>query len=257
MDSRKFLEIPMIRRLAAVCLLLLLAFPARADDYVKPGWPNLVRTMIHLNALDTGDDTLIDEYALITECKLYQNFYTDDFKWNQVRAAIRDSIQKHSAEFPVAYGYKNKVQLDRYDFKERLFHFTNGTVIQNVNAFLLYQTEGPDCDKARIKYVPKSFRAVLEIPFSIYGLPMQPDDAEKLLQQMKETGNNARVVYARFNLHVMFAEQLRKNFMQSGPETYSQGGRPPSDPFKFDAHLDSVEFFTDEDMTKLIYTFTP
>jgi hypothetical protein len=248
----------MIRKMAVACLALFLAAPAYADDYVTPDWPNLARTMVRFNALDTTDDALIDDYAILTECDLFQNFYKDDFKWNEVRTAIRDSIQKHGAEFPAAYGYRNRVQLGRYDFKNKLFGFTDATAINNVNAFLLYQAEGTPCGTTKIKYLPKSFRAVLEKPFSISGLPMEPDVAQKLLQQMKENGNESRTVHARFNLHVTYADQLRKNFMSNGaPTTYSQGDHPTSEPFKFDAHLDSVDFFTDDAMTNRIYTYTP
>ncbi len=75
---------------------------------------------------------------------------------------------------------------------------------------------------------------------------------------MRVEGNDKRIVYARFNFHLIFAEQLRRNFVegQAAP-TYLQDNRPPSEPFKIDAELDSVDFFTDEDMTNKVYSFKP
>ncbi len=84
----------MIRSIACFCLFVLLASPAHAETYAEPTWPNLVRTMVRLNTFDVMDDALIDEYAIITDCDLYHSSYADDFKWNQIRASIRDAIQR-------------------------------------------------------------------------------------------------------------------------------------------------------------------
>ena len=245
-----------MKYLVLAVFMMLFAFPARAETYVEPSWANLMHTMARLNAFDVDDDVLIDDYAIITECQLYQNFYTDDFKWNQVRAALRENIQKHGNEFPLSYAYRGEVQLDRYDFKEKLFRFTDGSVIRNINAVPMLQADAVDCGKAHIKNMPKSFRAMLATPFTILGLSIDADAAQKLLNDMKAAGNNSRNMFVRFNITVTFAEQLRRNFMQN-PPAYSQDNRPASDPFKMDAHLDSADFYSDEDMTHKVWTYKP
>ena len=183
----------MTRLISLICFFLLFTgASARADDYAKPTWANLVRTMVKFDAFDTTDDALLDEYIIITECPLYQSFYADDFKWNEVRAAVRKSIQSPGADFPSAYGYLTKLQLDRYDFTTKIFRFTDASAVHNVNAFLLYETEGAECGKAKPKNLPRAFRAVLDKPVSIPGLAMPPEQAKALLDQMKAEGNGGR-----------------------------------------------------------------
>jgi Domain of unknown function (DUF4852) len=247
-----------MKRTVYFCLLLLLSLPAYADNYVEPTWPNLLNTMLRLNTFDATDDALLDEYAIIAECPLYQSTYADDFKWNKVRATLRDSLEKLKDQFPLAYSYPGKLQLDRYDFKEKLFRFTEGSAIRNVNTIPLFQTDGADCGKAKVKFLPKSFRAMMKSPFTVPGLSLEPDAAEALLNKMKAEGNDKRNVYARFNLHVTYAEQLRRNFLSGQANvSYSQDNRPPTDPFRLDAQLDSITFFSDEDMKNPIWTYKP
>src|ERR1700733_2933880 len=93
---------------ARILLLLLCLLPlpapavavASSDASSQPADPqvhftsaNLMNTLMRFGALDPRDDKILDNYALVTQCDLYQNFYNNDFKWNKVRAAIRESIK--------------------------------------------------------------------------------------------------------------------------------------------------------------------
>jgi Domain of unknown function (DUF4852) len=90
-----------MKRIILVFLALMFASPAQAQDYAKPTWPNLVRTLVRFNALSLDDDQVIDDYAAITECELYKAMHQDDFKWNTVRTAIRDDVGRNIATYPI------------------------------------------------------------------------------------------------------------------------------------------------------------
>src|ERR1700685_2832792 len=116
----------MLFRIGLFCLLLCLAAPARAEDYIAPTWPDLLHTMIRFNALDLSQDNrLLDEYAAITDCDIYQYYSRDDFKWNQMRTTIRKSIEMSRSTFPSRYYFDVKVQLGRYDFADKLYRFAD------------------------------------------------------------------------------------------------------------------------------------
>src|SRR6185437_9969993 len=101
---------PMLLRFLFLVLFALSLVPASAyaqqnDEYADITWPNLMRTIVRFNAMNIADPVLLDEYAIVTECELYKVFYPDDFKWNNVRNAVRESIKLNVATFPVSYRF--------------------------------------------------------------------------------------------------------------------------------------------------------
>jgi hypothetical protein len=247
----------MLKLTTVFILALLFALPAQAQEYAKADWPSLVRTLIRFNALNSGDDKILDQYAAITECDLYKQFYKDDFKWNQVRAAIRESIRLNIATFPTAYKYETELQLGRYDFQQKLFMFTDKSTIRNINTFVIYSVQGHPCDGVATPDIPASYRAVLDVPVYFLGIPLAQKDAETLLQQMKDDKNDDRIVYARFNLRIIYIDPLRKD-IQTGTSSaaahYTQSNAPDAQSIRIDVHLDSIDFFEDAARTKLIYS---
>ena len=154
----------MIARISCLFFCLLIAVPAWADDYAKPTLDNLVKTLVRFSAIDTKDDRLLDEYAMITDCDLVKYFYVDDFRWNKVRQSFRDSIQMNIATFPVSYFYDTTLQLDRFDFGDKVFRFTAKTALHNVNSFLVYDAVDAVCGNRKVKSLPLSYHMVLDQP---------------------------------------------------------------------------------------------
>jgi hypothetical protein len=220
----------------------------------------MVRTMVRMNALDLSDQRLLDEYAIITECELYKAFFHDDFKWNQVRSALKDSIRTSIATFPMNYHYDLKMQLDRYDFATKFFRFTKKSLLNNINTFVLYSVEGTGCGMAEVQYIPRTYRAVVSSPLYLEGLPLTDKDARDLLARMDKDENISRIIYARFNLRTVYVEPLRKTAGRN-PEgvddKYVQSRVPEKSTVRLDVHLDSIGFYEDPQMTRLIYMYQP
>ncbi|MDE1901222.1 MAG: DUF4852 domain-containing protein [Alphaproteobacteria bacterium] len=239
---------------ALFVVLLLLPAVARADDYAKPDWPSLTRTMVRFNAIDLSDPAILDEYAIVTECDLYKAFYSNDFKWQQVRQAVLQAARNDIATFPTAYYYDTKLQLDRYDFGANLFRFTDKSTIRNVNAFTIYSVAGTGCGGAHIKILPRTFRVVIGVPVTMDGIPLGEKDAQTLLGNMDKDGNISRIVYARFNLRITYIDPMRKMPGGQGEaDIYHQSNAPDNESVRLDAHLDSIDFYEDPQMQKLIY----
>jgi len=232
----------------------------RAQEYMSPTWPALLRSMIRFGAIDmTSDSNLLDEYAQATECELYEAFYPNDFKWQQVRRALKESIQKNVATFPVAFYHTSKAQLGRYDFDQQLFRFTKKTTLKGVNAIYLYAVSGLGCGVSETKYLPRSFRAVLTSILYLEGLPLSESDARELIARMDAEGNKDRIIYVRFNVHIVYIEPYMK-IEDKTDATIVRYGQPNSHVAKevrLDARLDSIIFYEDKKMTKPIYTYAP
>jgi hypothetical protein len=236
------------------------AFPAAAsaEDYTKATWADLSRTLVRFNALTLDEAVLLDEYTIITECDLYKAFYHDDFKWNKVRQAVLTSLAMNVATYPTSYRYDVDLQLDRYDFAAKVFNFTEKSRLRNVNTFMLYSVEGNGCGASDVKFLPRTFRAVIPTPIYLDGLPLSESDAADFLKQMNLDANLDRIVHARFNLRVVGIDPIHKITFKSGADLITMYVQS-----KFTIHdkqsvlinvrLDSIDFFEDPQMTKLVY----
>ncbi|MDX2027833.1 MAG: DUF4852 domain-containing protein [Alphaproteobacteria bacterium] len=250
----------MIARLILLGLCMLFAFSARAEEeYIKPNPTSLLQTLIRFDALDINDDYLLDNYAMIAECDLYKSFYGNDFKWNnEVRVALRNSIRKEKNNYPILYLAHTQLQLDRYDFNENLFRFTPETAIRSINLLLLYELQKPVCGKTAAQYIPLNYKAVLDEPVFVPGLPFEQKDAEMLLKLMKEDNNTARNIYTRFYIRIFKVKPLNVSVEGVEPRLsrrYAQAGTPGPRNIHLLAHLQTIEFFEDPAMTKLVYTY--
>jgi len=247
----------MTLRLIFFCLsLLLLAPSAQADtNYAAPDLENIAHTLVRFNVIDLSDDVLIDDYAMLTDCGLYTHFFRDDFKWNDVRKAIRESVRINIATFPTTYHYDTSVQLDRYDFKYKDFRFKERATIKGVNSFILYEDTSYACDKHSPVFIPMIFRGILDQPVTIEGLPIGAEDAQALLHRMDEAKNTDHVIYVRFHLRVVNINPLQSINKFDGKPHYTQDPKLMNDQIKMDMRLDGVNFYEDRDMTRLLYSY--
>lgn len=219
----------------------------------------MARVLARFNALDFSDEKLLEEYAIVTECEMYEHFYSDDFRWHKVLDAIKGSLNQFSMTYPTTYAYDVELQLGRYDFKDKLFRFTDKTNIYNVNTLVLFEASPRACvGNRRIAYIPSVFRAVLDAAVYIPGLPLSQKDSEMLLDLMSKDNNPNRIVKARFNMRINFVEKFHRISNSNNFDYfYSQDEKQENNAARLDAHLDSVEFFEDAAMRKLIYTYRP
>ncbi len=251
----------MLKRIV-ICLLLSVVFwpqGARAQEYAAPTWTNLVRTMIRFNALDISDDLMADDYAMIAECGLYKAYSGDEFKWHDVKKALRDSVRMNMPSYPTNYRYDAAIRLGRYDFKNKIYGFSEENTLRGINSFVLYEVEGQPCDVGEVGYVPRAFRAMLSAPIALDGLPLSEKDAQALSQRVKK--DNDGLVYARYNIRTIYIEPLQKMSSRRKKEkeepVYGQSLGKTSKEVRFDAELDSIGFYEDRERTKLIYVYAP
>jgi hypothetical protein len=249
----------MILRLVAFLVVLMLAVPANAVEYGADELADFARTLVRFKAFDINDEDLLDEYAMVTDCELVETFYRNDFQWSEVRKLILQSISQNRDSFPVKYHYDALLQLDRYDFKDKNFRFTNRTVVRDVNTFTFTLTNRHDflCNGQKLQYFPTTYVFVIGTPISIGGMPFAEDDAKALLQRLDAAGNADRIIYTRFNFTVNFVGPLHIETYNGGAaKKYLQNGSGDG-AVRLDSRLNSVDFYEDPQMTKLVYSYKP
>ena len=177
-----------------------------------------------------------------------------------MRGIIRESIRQNIPTFPTGYSHMTTMRLGRYDFKKKIYPFANPDVLRNVNSLSIYSSDGLNlCNTAHIKYFPLEFRVVLETSVYLDGLPLSPEDAETLTHRMEANNNLDRMLYVKFNMNITYVEPVIKNlqFDRSGKIKYTQGGKDATlSAVRLDAHLSSINFYEDKDLTRLVYSYS-
>lgn len=233
----------------------------KPDDFIKPTWTDLLHTMVRFNAFDLNDDDLLDSYLAVTDCDLYQYYYKDDFKWNQIRKSARQSAEMNETKYPVFYHFDTELQLDRYDFDNKMYRLTDKSTIRNVNLFRIYSVTGSPCGEMPSQYMPKNFQASSDTVLNLSGLPLAPADAQALLHQMQQDKNSDRIIHMRINMTVTYISRVHKEVLGAGTNgkriTYFQLKDVDPKMVRMDVHINSVNFYEDPQETKLIYSFNP
>ncbi len=258
------------RRLWSVFLLALFLFVApgaRAEEYVAPSLSNFMKTLVRFGAIDLRRLDVLDAFARVTECQIYRDHYSDDFKWQEVRKALRKSIKQNIGTFPTTYRFDASLQLDRYDFKEGIYRFTDKTAQHSANTFSIRAQSQEQCGMTDADFPPLSYKFVLDQPVNLNGIPLSAEEGKLLLSRMVESGNKDRLVYARFNFRVVYVAPIvmdtpkTKAFGEDISEERRLGPMVTQSLMlqrvAMDSRLDSIEYFEDPERTKLIYTYRP
>ena len=247
------------KRLVAILLFLSLIHisPARADDYVPVTMSNVVKILVRFGVLDIRKDDVIDFYGKITECKIFVANYLDDFKWNRVRGALRQSIKQNIATFPTGVHYDAQLQLGKYDFQNKIYRFSEKTAQFNANVFTVRIHDSNFCSSDTPNILPNDYRFVLDQPILISGLPMNEAEGSALLKRLHEANNKDLIIYTRFNMRVTYIAPIEAVGADRGEETTGFVLDPKlRGSVRIDTRLETIEYFEDPERTKLIYRFT-
>ena len=231
----------LLRRLAFAVLAGLLAVPgamALDDDYVRPTHTRMAKTLVRLGGVDLEVDAVLDEYARLVHCDLYQGLYANEFTWRDVRPAMRASLARSLEDFPVEYGIRGSVVLGRYDFDYGGFRLRDPEAIENVGILELIGGEPPRCGTENYRHFPDRYRVRLRRPITLRLVPMTPAEADSLRERLIEAGNTERTLWIRFNVSMIDILQANRR-----------------EGVTFLANPDSVDLFADPAMTVPVYTY--
>jgi len=180
-------------------------FPTLSNEYFSPTFENLGKTLIAMDYYDLKDDTILDEYAQVNYCELYQTYFTNDFEWQRIREAVRADIKENLRAYPRYYDVVGPMYIDRYDFEREAFKLKPDSRILNVGRLTIYEEMSNiyHCGRtAPSNYFPVKYVAWLNQPVNITQIKMSPDDAKALLDRLDRRLED-RMVYVRFRLLVL------------------------------------------------------
>jgi len=254
----------MVMRKIMIAALLGLSFvvpvkDVRAEAFAKLSLDNIMKALVRYGAVDIRNDLVIDLYAGIMVCDLYQELYHDDFKWNKVRNVLREKIKEDIAFFPTGFQYDSVLQLGKYDFKEKIYRFSRKTAQFNANVFRMSTNKGDDCNRQGGLQLPPTFEIVLDKPVTIVGIPMDEAAGKKLFERLERNGNEDHLIYVRFKIGISYVAPFIKTKARAAMnanEDFRRGSEEEdyeTDKIRFDGYLHLLEFYEDPERTHLIY----
>lgn len=226
------------------------------DQYNETTFANLARMYWAVGKFDDRDDAAIDNYLLITECKLYQQYYNNDFVWGSVRKSARQFIRQYFNRIPLHYEAMIPILLGRYDTTTSSFEVLPESQMDSTLRIEVVTNEdgSPVCGRSgKVPGYPRNIIVILNRPFSFKNVPVDPRIAQLYIQDtrldyQKRTGkafgeDYKRVAWLRLKLRVL----------QFKDDVEPQLDIPRAEIF---AVLEGWDVFADEAEQKPLYSYT-
>jgi hypothetical protein len=192
---------------------------------------NLAKAAARLGAIDLEDDRVLDDYARVVHCDIYQRFHGDEFAWRDVRTAMRQSIAQNKDSFPTSFYLYRKETFGPYDFSTHTLPLTGDAVMRRTDDLEMAdftETEQKVCG-VKLEVLPEIFVAILDKAVQMTVVPLAEDHAAIVVHYFDNNGVG-RVGYGRYLVR-----------LYSGVINNQHGDHR----LDFGAHLDNIEFFFD------------
>ncbi len=240
--------------LIAVCVVMFgIASHAQATPpvYTEPTMNAMLDILFANGYIDPNDPQQLLDYVRGKDCTLYQRYYTNDFAWNKIKLRIAGETKVLQKDIATHFILHEEVYLSRYNFKTKSFDIVSDSQIKNINQITLFNNGTFTCNNQPVAYpdtvIPISYDLRLDVPLSLYRLPMAEAMARRILPDIINAGSistvitgstaQKRIVYATIYLTVDGVMGIT-----------NRGG-------VLGGHLDKIEFFLDPDRTQRIKRF--
>lgn len=186
-----------------------------AGQYLEPTVQNLSRLYWKKNTLDINNEKAIDNFLMINECDIYNEYYTDDFEWTRIRNAAQRMLMENKSEFPDKFKFLLPVDLGRYDLERKGFPLASDTGFIDLRRVEMGggKNSYPICGKpTEIEFYPRNIVLALSNPFNFDFIPVDEHIAQAFIIRRKyekfkmpnalRLKGFKRLAYARVRVHL-------------------------------------------------------
>lgn len=188
----------------AGALLALICFPGGSSAepqkfsvqkdhiYEKPTLEELAKLYWLLGSLDLNNDAAIDNYLLINECGIYQEYRNNEFEWSKIRESTRQYLKDNYMNFAHRLEFMQPLYLGEYDINKEYFNIVPDYIKRTSRRMevLTRASSEPVCQKSgEIEGYPKGLIVELTRPFGIDKIPVPKDKAQEYIQDRVEQFN--------------------------------------------------------------------
>jgi hypothetical protein len=176
---------------AFALMLVFMAQPAVAlppPRYEIPSLQNMTDFLFTNGFVNPDDQQDLVDYVMIKDCKLYMDYYKDDFAWNRIRNRIHTDAKSLQNDITTHFIISNSIAIERYNFVTKAFDLSPESQLRNVNIMPLYHEQDKLCPGAnfsvRLEKLPSRYDLKLDAPLSLYRVPMAEDMGRRILPDM-------------------------------------------------------------------------
>jgi len=240
-----------------LCAVMLLSLPAGSavaakntggEAYAEPTFRDLTQMLILMGGVNIEDNKVIDEYAKMNYCDVYEEKFYDDFEWSQFRTLLIQKVQSKKDYFRNLYQISGVVYLGRYNFDTQDFPFVKGSALVNVGSLQLFDLNRNDLgadkirtlchDKKMSELLPDHFVFEINQPLTFDRLKLPVEEAKHLLERMARTKNDERQLFVRFRMRVISVTPIPSSRLDMGTVVRLRG------------ELTAIDIFLDRDLTQ-------
>lgn len=229
------------------------------EKYQSPNIKLMSQAFVKLTGVDLSDDKLVDDFAAINFCSAIKQYYTNEFKWREVREEIRKKIETDMETYPETILLHGTLQVGRYDFDESAFMLADNSIMKNLGLFNLALGAGSDkpCQDYAVTRIPVRYNVRLNNPIEFDRIPMPEERAVKVLERLKsakaglssstQISAQQRLVYASFFIRINDFGLLRTGTNNSNAAALAT----------IRSTLVAMRLYEDQERTRLIYEYLP
>ncbi len=152
--------------------------------YVDPNYKNLSQLYWAVARLDINDDEMIDNYLMINNCELYEEYILNDFEWKTIRESARNHILKNITTFPTRIQTMIPITLGDYNTVTEVFDLDEENVIDARTRFSIDMNRDLNvCGRpaSKMEGYPLNIQLNTMVPFSIRNISIPPSLAKQYL----------------------------------------------------------------------------
>lgn len=239
-----------MRYFFTLLFMMMMSAPATAQEavtYEPLSYQSLMSALWKFNYYDPQDRDILDEYARIVNCGLFESYYSDDFEWERVRSGLRREIQYHANSYPDRYFVNALITVDRYDFEKSAFIISSDYKLNNAGSIEMPLPSSPiRCESNKTyRLFPRDVEFSADNSFSLTEIPVPPDRAQDILNTIAQyrypeiRHNINKVIPLRFKIKINGIRSIRQATLGNILTFYGQ--------------LDDITFYEDPEMTKPIW----
>jgi hypothetical protein len=225
--------------------------------YEKPTPDKLALLYWALSKLDIENKDHINNFMLITECDIYQQYSSNEFEWNKIIAAAQAHIEDSKKSFPLRFEFMQPLKLGEYDVNRQRFEILDPYKINSLRKFEVLSSEAREdiCGVSAgntISNYPKGLVAELSRPVTLTHIPVEIKAANKYIQQriIPNNKNTALTEEAKYYKRDAYLVMKIKVFAYKG-EYFSANTGTLAEVL---AVLEGYEVYADQEKKELLYS---
>ena len=220
----------------------------KSVNYIPATHANLAPLMWKFNIYDDNDESIVDNFLKTRNCHLYYQYYQDEFIWQNIRKGVQREIEYYAGDYPDRFQIVSFIRLGRYNFSELAFEIEDYFKLDSQGAIIFpFASYGQiGCGNSYVSTdFPELIKFIPDNKFPLLNVPMPPDKADVLLDNIKKYSYNGN----KDGRTIALALNIKVNSVEDKTDMY---GKTPS--LLLFGQLDEIILFEDPEMTIPIWS---